>query len=587
MANESFSNTAIIEVGGQPLPNDIAALLSYAHVDDSRNLPDAFVLRFRDPNLVVLSKARFTIGAKVTISAQTAEPGGPEPLIEGEVTAVELDLDPTGTMIEVRGLDVAHRLFRGRRVAAYPGMGLADVIRKVAQRAGVKAGDIDTVPGVGGGKDGQITQNNVSDWDFLSEHADLVGAHLSVEKGALCFKLPAPPTGAPNTDARATTNPLVLEAHGNLISLRATVRATGQVPSVEARGWDMEHKQPVTATATPRTAGTEVPGAVPTKLASTFSAPPLRAADPAWQTAETVKAAATALADQLGASSVELDGVAKGNPKLRAGAAVSLANVGDPFTGKYALTQTRHIFNPETGYRTAFTVAGREERSLFDLAGGMDGEAGGPGGVTSGMVPAIVSDIRDPRKLGRVKVTFPWLDKDYVTSWARVVQPGAGNGRGALVLPEVNDEVLVGFAHGDPDCAYVLGGMHNGKDAVPKLETEPVDSGSGAVAVRGFVSRKGHTMQFNEDGGVLVATGDGKLSVRLDLKKKVVEVLGDAIKLTATKTVEIKGPNGVTIDAGSGALQLKGMTAALNGQSKLDVTASGPITVSGTPIKLN
>jgi hypothetical protein len=75
--------------------------------------------------------------------------------------------------------------------------------------------------------------------------------------------------------------------------------------------------------------------------------------------------------------------------------------------------------------------------------------------------------------------------------------------------------------------------------------------------------------------------------VRLDTKKGVVDVKGDAIKLTATKTVEIKGSTGVTIDAGTGALQLKGQTAALNGQAKLDVTASGPVTVSGTPIKLN
>jgi phage protein D/phage baseplate assembly protein gpV len=587
MANESFSNTPLVEVAGRPLPADVAALLTHTYVDDSRNLPDVFVLRFRDPQSLVLAKAGFTIGVKVKIAVQTAEPGGPQPLIEGEVTAVEMDLDPTGTITEVRGQDAAHRLFRGRRVAAYPGMSLPDVIRKVAQRAGVRTGRIDNVPGVGSGKDAQLSQNNVSDWDFLLQQADLVGAHLSVEEGVLCFRMPEPPSGAPNTDAKATTDPLVLEAHRNLVSLRATVRASHQVPSVEAMGWDMEHKQPVMATAKPRTAGTEVAGAQPAKLATAVGAPPLRAADPVWQTADTVKAVATAVADRIGAVAVELDGVAKGNPKLRAGAAVALANVGEPFTGKYALTQTRHTFSPDDGYRTAFTVSGREERSLFDLTGGADVRAGGGAGATAGLVPGIVSDIRDPRKLGRVKVTFPWLDKDYVTGWARLVQPGAGKDRGTMILPEVNDEVLVGFAHGDPDCAYVLGGMHNGKDTPPKLQAEPVDGGSGAVAVRGFVSRKAHTLQFIEDGGVLLATGDGKLSVRLDTKKGLVEVKGGDIRLTATRTVEIKGPNGVTIDAGSGALEMKGMTAALVGQSKTDVKATGPVTVAGTPIKLN
>jgi uncharacterized protein involved in type VI secretion and phage assembly len=202
-------------------------------------------------------------------------------------------------------------------------------------------------------------------------------------------------------------------------------------------------------------------------------------------------------------------------------------------------------------------------------------------------VPAIVSDIRDPRKLGRVKVTFPWLDKTYVTGWARVVQSGAGATRGTLILPEVDDEVLVGFVHGDPDAPYVIGGLHNGKDAVPKLEKEPVEGGSGKVAVRGFVSRKGHTVQFIEDDGVLIQTGDGKLSVRLNTKNSTVEIKGGKVEVTATQTVKIKGTNGVSIDAGTGALDLKGMTASLKGTTKTDIGASGPVSVSGMPIKLN
>ena len=56
---------------------------------------------------------------------------------------------------------------------------------------------------------------------------------------------------------------------------------------------------------------------------------------------------------------------------------------------------------------------------------------------------AQVSDANDPEKQGRVKLTFPWLSDTYVSDWARTVQPGAGKDRGAMVLPEVGDEVLV------------------------------------------------------------------------------------------------------------------------------------------------
>ena len=62
MANESFANNLVVEVEGQPLPADVKLLLTYAFVDGSRNLPDMFVLRFRDPGHVVLTKGGFKIG---------------------------------------------------------------------------------------------------------------------------------------------------------------------------------------------------------------------------------------------------------------------------------------------------------------------------------------------------------------------------------------------------------------------------------------------------------------------------------------------------------------------------------------------
>ncbi|MGC5020960.1 VgrG-related protein [Micromonospora sp. DT47] len=570
MVNESFANTLLVEVESNPLPADLAALMTYAYVEDSRNLPDMFVLRFRDPQHIVLAKARLTIGAKVALKVQTADPGGPQPLTSGEVTAVELDLDRSGTVVEVRGLDMAHRLFRGRRVAAYPNMTVSDVVRTVAERAGLKPGKISALPGVGGQRDTQLSQDNISDWQFLTRLADLVGAQLTVIDGTLDFLLPAQPAGAPDTTAKATTDPLVLEAHRNLVALRACVSAAEQVPRVEARGWDFEHKQEVTASATPRTAGAEVPGADPVTLAKAFDAPPYLAADASWHTPGTVKAVAEAIAGQLGGACAELEGVAKGNVKLRAGAAVALVNVGEPFAGKYTLTSTRHLFSEQAGYTTAFTVSGRQERSLHGLVTG-GGTADGPG-LGGRLAPAIVSDVRDPLKQGRVKLTFPWLGKDFSSGWARTVQTGAGKGRGSLVLPEVGDEVLVGFAGGDMDEPYVLGGLHNGTDAVPALTTDPIDAASGEITARGFVSRTGHRIELIENDGIVLATGDGRLTIRLDKKNGVVEV---------------KGSSGVTIDAGTGPLQLKGQKVGITALSEAELTANGQVTVRGALIRLN
>lgn len=581
MANESFANTLLVEVEGSPLAADVAALLTYAYVDDSRNVPDMFVLRFRDPQHLVLSKAPFAIGTKVSLRVKTAEPGGPESLLSGEVTAIELELDGTGSATVVRGLDQSHRLFRGRRVTAFPNMTVADVVRKVTERAGLTVGRIDGVPGVGGQQNTQLSQDDVSDWDFLLRLADLVGAQVTVAEGKLDFRLPEAPSGAPAKTAGAASDRLVLEANRNLTALRAALTAAEQVPEVEVRAWDFEHKQELSATATPQSAGTEVDGVDPAALARTFASPPYVVAGAAYHGQGEVKAAAKAVADRIGRACVELEGVAKGNPKLRAGVAVALTGVGEPFAGRYTLTTTRHLFSEDAGYTTAFTVSGTQERSLYGLASGPRTRSGVRTAMT-GLVPAVVTDARDPLDLGRVRVMFPWLSKDFTSGWARTVQAGAGKDRGLLVLPEVGDEVLVGFGGGDMDTAYVLGGLHNGKDTVPALSVPPVDDASGEIGVRGLVSRTGHRLELVDSArsdGVLLTTGDGKFRLSLDKKGRTVE-------LSSSGTVKISG-TGVTVDAGTGVLELKGQQVKVTGQSAAELTASGSVTVRGGIVRIN
>ncbi len=580
MANESFANTLVVELDGAALAADVMSLLTQAYVDDSAHLPDLCVLRFRDPEQLVLSKGKFKIGSVLAVKVQTAEPGPPQPLMIGEVTALEVDIDPAGTFTEVRALDRAHRLFRGRRVAAYPNMTIPDVVRKVTDRAGLKPGRIEAGAGAGGQADAQLSQDNVSDWEFLSRLAYLVGARLTVVDSTLDFRIPDPPTSAPPTTAAATRDPLVLEVNRNLVSLRACVSAAEQVPEVEARGWNGDQKQELTATAVPRVPGTEVAGLDPVAMSRTFGSPPLLAAGAAYHDHGEVKAAAQALADQIGGACVELDGVAKGNPKLRAGAAVALAGLGEPFVGKYTLTSTRHQFGDQAGYTTAFTVSGRQERSLYGLvSGGI--EATTPR-VTGGLVPAIVSDVRDPLKSGRVRVTFPWLSKDFTSGWARTVHAGAGRDRGVFVLPEVGDEVLVGFAGGDLDTPYVLGGLYNGKDAPPEVAVPAIDDASGEIGVRAIVSRTGHRLELVDSprgDAVLLSTGSGKLLLKLD-------GAGNTVELTSAGPVKISGL-GVTVDAGAGLLDLKGQQVKIAGQSTAELTASGALTVRGGIVRIN
>jgi uncharacterized protein involved in type VI secretion and phage assembly len=298
--------------------------------------------------------------------------------------------------------------------------------------------------------------------------------------------------------------------------------------------------------------------------------------------------AAKALAEQVASGFAELDVMLRGNAKVRAGTAVTLNGTGKPFEGKYTVSASRHVFDPETGYTTRVTVSGAQDRTLLGLTGSASGGTAGESGVVIGQV----SDNKDPDKLGRVRLIFPWLNESFVSDWARTVQVGAGKDRGAVIVPEVGDEVLVAFEQGSFQRPYVLGGLHNGVDTMPKGEVDLVGS-AGSIDRRAFVSRTGHALEMLESAsgaqGVKVKTGDGKLSIHLDQKQTKITVHSDG-------TVTIEAPRGVTVDAGTGSLKLTGQDIEITaktgvkmdgGAGEVKVSSNTSVSVEGARVSVN
>ena len=574
MPAQDFANQLTVTVAGAPLAPNLAALLVHSVIDDSRTLPDLFVLRFRDTDHVVLEAAGVEIGTPIGLAVSSSEKTAPAPLLDGEVTALEKEHDGTGTFTVVRGLDRSHRLTRGRRVTAFQQMTVSDVATKVARAAGLGVGAVDATSTVLP----QVSQGNVSDWDFLRGLAVDVGAEVAVREGKLEFRRPTRAAKAPSS-AEATKEPLVLELGRNLLRLRAVVTSAEQVPDVQVRGWDVTAKRAVIGSSAARTTSAEI-GTAPDELAGTFSAPVLVAADSPYLTQGEVDDAAAALAEQVAGGFAELDGVLRGNPLVRAGTAVTLAGAGKPFDGKYTVTASRHVFAPDTGYSTWVTVSGAQDRTLRGLVDGDasgSGRSAGPGGGW-GPVIGLVSDNRDPENLGRVRVTFPWLHDEFVSGWARTVQPGAGKDRGALIVPEVGDEVLVAFEHGSFQHPYVLGGLYNGVDLPAPGDVPLIDANSGAVNRRSIVSRTGHRIEAVEEAsgptGIRIKTGDGTLTVELDQQKTEIVVRSDG-------TVTVTAQKGVTVDAGTGTLKLTGQDVAISAKSGVKVDGgAGAVAVS-------
>ena len=108
-----------------------------------------------------------------------------------------------------------------------------------------------------------------------------------------------------------------------------------------------------------------------------------------------------------------------------------------------------------------------------------------------GVAPARVISNSDSTGQGRVQLELPWLPD--VNPWARVVAPTPGPGRGMYFIPQVDDEVLVAFGHGDVSEPYVLGSLWSPVDKPPATgDQDPVNH-------RIIRTPKGHVLDFDDD----------------------------------------------------------------------------------------
>jgi phage protein D len=574
MPDGDHSLQALVTIDGSPLAPELEPLLESVLVDDHLHLPDMFLLTFRDIDRTVLTQAGVRIGSKVIVSGSALGEQAPKPLITGEVTAIEGEYDALGGRAIVRGYDPSHRFHRGRHTETWRDATDSDIARTVATRAGVEIGTIDESPTT----HRHVSQANVSDWEFLQARAREIGYEIAFTDGKFQFRRPAPASGAPAEGDFESRDPLQLVMGQELLEFRPRITSSEQVTEVEVRAWDPGRKQVMVATAPAATTSAQLK-ADPVGLATTFAPARLVSNRDPVATQSAVDSAAQSLAERMGSSFAEANGVVRGNPALRAGTPFSVSVVGDDFQGRYLATTTRHVFDRD-GYRTEFSVSGRQDRSLLGLVASRgQGSAQGTS-APAGLMVAIVTDILDPEGLGRVKIRFPSLSDSYESDWARVAAPGAAKAAGLVFLPDVNDEVLVGFEHGDIRRPYVLGGLWNGVDT-PSLGEGLVDNGHNQR--QGIVSRSNQRLVFFDgpvDEGVAVLSGDSKLRIALKESGSEIHVFADGrIVIEATQDIRITGQADLSIEA-QGRLTLKGVQG-------VKVESSATVDVDGALIQLN
>lgn len=583
-----------ISINGTPLSRQMDAQLEQVVIDHHQHLPDMFVIAFHDPGRDLLGQLGVNIGSPVLVKVTTPGSSSPDTLIDGEVTSLEADYDASLSVSIIRGYDKSHRLHRGRRSETYKNVTDSDIVHTVISRAGLQVKQIDSTSGTFD----HVTQANQSDWEFLKSRARETNYEMGMDEGKFYYRNPVQASGAPQAGTfRNHNDPLQLVFGVDLIEFRPRVTSAEQVSTVNVRGWDPDQKQAVVGSAAPAAAaGVDSIPDTSSSLASTFGSPTYTVVNRGISKQPEADAAVKGTGEAITSGYAEADGVANGNPKLKAGTTISVGMVDQKFAGKYTLTSTRHVFDGE-GYRTHFVISGRQDRSLLGLAslGASNGHASAGGPHINSVVVGLVTDNNDPNNLARVKIKFPWLDDNHESYWARVTQPGAGPDSGMVWLPEVNDEVLVAFEHGDIRMPYVVGQLWNGVDKPPE------GSGlinNGKVLRRGFISRTGHKFIFFDDSskaGVAIISSDGKLKISLNQTNSEIHISSQGkihVESQQDMTLESQGnlklsAQGIKLEAQTN-LDLKGGSGAtLDGGPQLEMKSSGQTKVSGTMVDVN
>ncbi len=569
-----------IKIDNQALDADLIADLESVQVQNDLHLPDVATIRFQLNQLVSdkttelpdkVMKDYMSKGSKLQIADDQKNV-----MFDGEIVSVGVEYawwnsDNSPMMAVAQAYDMSHRLHRGRKTRTFLNQKYSDIASKIASEAGLSA-KTDATSTVYE----YILQANQTDWELIQQMAARVGYTAYVSGKDLNFK-----------KANQTSGVVALEWGKDLLQFRVRASTASQVAEVTVRGWDVKKKEAIV--------GKSAKGEWKTQIgdtrngadqAKTFGTAKFDIVDVPVVDSKEAETIAKSLKDALEGGFLYAEGMtATGMGDILPGKQVEIKNAGTKFSGKYLVTSTTHRYSGNEGYTTSFVVNGRQPDGLAQFM-----ESGSrPSGVNAmqGVVTAIVTNNEDADDLGRVKVKFPWMmddkGKEVESWWVRVAVPDAGPQRGFHWLPEVNDEVLVAFEHGDISRPFIIGSLWNGKDKPPQGKSDAVKSGK--VAKRMIKSRSGHMIVLDDTDGseqIIIQDKTGKNSIVINSKENTLTIAIDkdiTINAKGKATIETQGDT--TIKA-QGNMNLEaGGNMTLKATGNCNVEATGNLTAKG------
>ncbi|WP_448874593.1 type VI secretion system tip protein VgrG [Desulfobulbus propionicus] len=484
--------------------------------------------------------------------------------------------------------DKAVKLTVGRKNANYIESRDSEIISKLLSDNGL-ANEVETTECT----HQELVQYYCSDWDFILSRAEVNGLLTIVENGKVSV-----------TSLQTSTPPALGVTYGlDLIEFQAELDAESQLSSVKGTSWDLKNQQVVEVEETPQTLNRQ--GDLSSEeLAKTIGLRSYRLQTSAPVAREMLDSWAQGCQIKSGLARIRGTLVFQGNAAAKIGSLIHLSGVGNRFNGDVFVTAINHEISEGNWLTKAdFGLSPQwfsERRDL--VAPPASGLLPGVEGLLIGVVTKLDGD---PEGENKIQVKVPVLQAEPQGVWARLAQFHASEGFGALFVPEIGDEVILGYFNNDPCHPVILGSLYSSKRPPPY----PIDANNNIKAV---VTKSKLKLEFEEEKKMitlitpannrLIISDTDKSILLQDENNNKVELHPEGILLQSPKDISVSAQGKISLEAvqqisikskadinisGLNITQEAQVGVTAKGNATAELSASGQTTIKGAMVMIN
>jgi len=585
--------TFTIKINGSTIPDELSVLS--VHIEKKVNrIPTAKIVildgEANTGTFSASSSATFVPGAEVRIEAGYDNKN--TVIFSGVIMSQSIRIDSLiGSALEIECRDKAIKMIVGRKSLTYSNKKDSDIISSIIGTYGLSSdvtATTTTWP--------EQVQYYVTDWDYILALAETNGLIVTAING----------TVAVNAPDKSTTSVLMVTYGDNLLEFNAKLNAVTQLGNVTANAWDFKTQAVVNGQATPNVDGA---GNLTSKKLSavvglsTFqlqTSAPLETADLTnWSKAQIIKSEYS-----------KITGTAKfqGTHLVDPGKYMTFKGVGDRFNGDYLIAGVTHDLSQ--GNWISEVNLGLSPLWFTEEPDVMSPPASGLIPGVQGLFNATVKKMNDdPDSQYRVLVDVPLFDTNGAGIWARLSNFYSTSGAGAFFMPEVGDEVILGFLNEDPRYPVILGSLYSATKIKPFTGLDPNEKNS----IKAIVSKSGISVQFDDENKIWTVATPNKNTIIISDKDKQITIKDEnqnsivmsnsgidmssqkSINISAQENVTIKGTQGITIQSSGGDVATKGMNIkesadmqySAQGGQMAQVSGGMELTLKGAMVMIN